>query len=279
MSVPDAQRLKEFETENQRLEKLLAESLLENEVAREVLRKEVVTATERRDVLREMVTRGLSERRALTVVQMGASGPRYVPRRIPIRVRAITHTALCDIRPISSADRIRTRGGRFENSALRPTSRRLKGNGGQGYEGSENRMSGIGAVAAIFMPATSGRAADATDKVTGLPLHPGLDLQQQLKSSVCGHPADMVIYDPPGTATLAEYITWYRGQLKDSHYVHQVWNARAQELFYSGDGSRGVSLRASQSGPGIFAVTYMKMSVPLTTAQMDAFRPSNTSCK
>jgi putative transposase len=34
-----AKRLKELETENARLKKLLAESLLENEVAREALRK------------------------------------------------------------------------------------------------------------------------------------------------------------------------------------------------------------------------------------------------
>ena len=39
MNVADAKRLKEFETENHRLKKLLAESLLENEVTREVLRK------------------------------------------------------------------------------------------------------------------------------------------------------------------------------------------------------------------------------------------------
>ena len=39
MRVSDAKRLKELETENRRLKKLLAESLLENEVTREVLRK------------------------------------------------------------------------------------------------------------------------------------------------------------------------------------------------------------------------------------------------
>jgi len=39
MSVSDAKRLKELETENTRLKKLLSESLLENEVTREVLRK------------------------------------------------------------------------------------------------------------------------------------------------------------------------------------------------------------------------------------------------
>jgi len=39
MSVSDAKRLKELETEKSRLKKLLAESLLENEVTREALRR------------------------------------------------------------------------------------------------------------------------------------------------------------------------------------------------------------------------------------------------
>ena len=39
MNVSDAKRLKELEAENTRLKKLLAESLLENEVTREVLRQ------------------------------------------------------------------------------------------------------------------------------------------------------------------------------------------------------------------------------------------------
>ncbi len=39
MSVSDAKRLKELETENGRLKKLLVEAMLENEVTREALRK------------------------------------------------------------------------------------------------------------------------------------------------------------------------------------------------------------------------------------------------
>ena len=39
MSVSDAKRLRELETQNARLKKLLAESMLENEVTREALRK------------------------------------------------------------------------------------------------------------------------------------------------------------------------------------------------------------------------------------------------
>ena len=41
MTVPDAKRLKELEAENCRLKKLLAESMLENDVTREALRKNV----------------------------------------------------------------------------------------------------------------------------------------------------------------------------------------------------------------------------------------------
>jgi putative transposase len=39
MDIPDAKRLKSLEVENARLKKLLAESMLENEVTREALRK------------------------------------------------------------------------------------------------------------------------------------------------------------------------------------------------------------------------------------------------
>jgi putative transposase len=39
MGVSDAKRLKELETENTRLKKLLADALLENEVTREALRR------------------------------------------------------------------------------------------------------------------------------------------------------------------------------------------------------------------------------------------------
>lgn len=39
MSVPEAKRLKELDAENARLKKLLAESVLENEIIKEALRK------------------------------------------------------------------------------------------------------------------------------------------------------------------------------------------------------------------------------------------------
>ncbi|WP_154821100.1 IS3 family transposase [Enterobacter hormaechei] len=80
MSVPDAKRLRELETENTRLKKLLAEQVFENDVIKDALRKKLVTAPARRELVRHLMDKGLSERRALAVVRMSASALRYAPR-------------------------------------------------------------------------------------------------------------------------------------------------------------------------------------------------------
>jgi hypothetical protein len=89
----------------------------------------------------------------------------------------------------------------------------------------------------------------------------------------------MNLYDTPLNATFEEYLAWYKQQLKNFHYVHKMWSNRAQELFYSPDGSKGVGLTGTPDGKRVFAVTYMKFSSNLTTHQEDAFSPSNPSCK
>ena len=70
MSVPDAKRLKDLE----------AEQIFENDVIKDVLRKNALTAQVKRELVRQMVKRGLSERRALRALRMSASAFRYEPR-------------------------------------------------------------------------------------------------------------------------------------------------------------------------------------------------------
>lgn len=79
MSVPEAKCLKELDTENARLKKLLAESLLENEIIKEALRKKMVSAPARRQLVCYLTERGLSERRALLIARISASAYRYRP--------------------------------------------------------------------------------------------------------------------------------------------------------------------------------------------------------
>jgi len=79
MDVSDARRLELLEAENAKLKKLLAESILENEVTKEALGKKVVTAPARREVVAWMRSKGLSEREALRIVRMSANALRYRP--------------------------------------------------------------------------------------------------------------------------------------------------------------------------------------------------------
>jgi len=122
-------------------------------------------------------------------------------------------------------------------------------------------------------------ASDSTEKLTGLPLHPGLTFQQEVDSPVCGKKANINLYDVPPDASLEDYIAWHSQQLKNFHYVHKVWSNRPQEMFYSPDGSKGVSITGNPDGKGVFNVAYIKLSSNLTTHQEDAFDPSNPSCK
>ena len=122
-------------------------------------------------------------------------------------------------------------------------------------------------------------AAESTDKLTGLALHQGLSFQQEVDSPVCGKNTNMNLYDAPVDANLAEYVAWYKQQLKNFHYVHKIWSDRPQEMFYSPDGSRGIGITGTPDGKRVFAVTYIKLSANLTTHQEDAFDPSNPSCK
>ena len=77
MTVPDAKRLQELETENARLNRLLVEAMLENEITKEAVLKKVVSASARRELVRPMTCQGLSERRALRVIGIRHSAYRY----------------------------------------------------------------------------------------------------------------------------------------------------------------------------------------------------------
>ncbi|HEY1676926.1 MAG TPA: hypothetical protein VGG04_04420 [Candidatus Sulfotelmatobacter sp.] len=141
------------------------------------------------------------------------------------------------------------------------------------------RLTSAALLAGLMVGSLAAAGAETNEKMTGLPLHAGLSFQQEVDSFVCGKKASMNIYDAPFTASLEEYMAWHKQQLKDFHHVHKVWSERAQEMFYSPDGSKGITITATPDGKRVFAVTYIKLSGNLTTHQEDTFDPSNPSCK
>jgi len=144
-----------------------------------------------------------------------------------------------------------------------------------------NRLGGkwILAAAILGCGVTAALAGDSSDRLTALPLHPGMTFSQEVDSPICGKKAKVNLYYLPYTATMADYVAWCKAQLKGFHYFHQNWNNRPQEVFYSADGTKGVTLTGVPKADGVFAASYASISPGLTTREMEAFRPMNPSCK
>ncbi len=64
MDVADARRLKELESENDRLKRLIAEQMLVIDGLKEFSRKKMIAPTGRREALEVLTRRGLSQRKA-----------------------------------------------------------------------------------------------------------------------------------------------------------------------------------------------------------------------
>ncbi|WP_330178466.1 IS3 family transposase [Candidatus Vondammii sp. HM_W22] len=79
MDVSEAKRLKELESENNKLKKLLAEKMLEAEAMKDVLFKKVVKPADRKQIVIYLKSRfKLSERRACQLVGLNRTAFRYV---------------------------------------------------------------------------------------------------------------------------------------------------------------------------------------------------------
>ena len=80
VGVSDAKRLKEVEAENARLKKLLAKQIFRERRHQGRSPKKALTEPAKRELVRQMMVRGLSERRALRAIRMSPSAFRYAPR-------------------------------------------------------------------------------------------------------------------------------------------------------------------------------------------------------
>ncbi|MEG3620375.1 IS3 family transposase [Magnetovibrio sp. PR-2] len=82
MEVSDAKRLRELESENAKLKKLLAEQMLDNVALKDVLSRKLVRPSGKRSVVSHMVSEhGLSQRRACRLASLNLSTWQYKSRR------------------------------------------------------------------------------------------------------------------------------------------------------------------------------------------------------
>ncbi|WP_156968956.1 IS3 family transposase [Arenimonas metalli] len=81
LDVPDARRLKDLESENARLKRLVAEQMLVIDGMKEIGPKKMMTPSERRDTVQVLVRRGLSQRKALRYLGLSRRIASYAPRQ------------------------------------------------------------------------------------------------------------------------------------------------------------------------------------------------------
>lgn len=128
-------------------------------------------------------------------------------------------------------------------------------------------------------------AGGSNDKLTGLPLHPGMNFSQELDSPICGKKTRNDLYVVPfdfkakTTAPLAEYLAWYKARLNGFRYFHRSWNDNPQEMFYSADGTKGVTVTGAAKYGTVISVSYLTFSPAMTPHEMEAFSPKNLKCK
>jgi hypothetical protein len=124
----------------------------------------------------------------------------------------------------------------------------------------------------------SALSADGTDPATGLVLHPGIAFSQSVDSPVCHSHSKMDLYDSPPGAAMSEYLAWYKTKLSDYRLVPQSWSGRAQNDFYSADGTKVVSITGMPHGDGVYAITYIAITPALKPQEIGKFSPSNPQC-
>ncbi len=133
------------------------------------------------------------------------------------------------------------------------------------------------AVLAFAIPAHA--AGSANDPVSGLPLLPGLNPQNDpINLTACRKQGQGNQYIPR-SSTVAANIDWYKAHLPGFHLYHATWANRSQDTFWSPDGTKGVNITGTPNSDHTFSVMYLQMKSGLTEHERAAFSPSNPTCK
>jgi hypothetical protein len=125
-------------------------------------------------------------------------------------------------------------------------------------------------------------ASSATDPMNGLPLHPGMTPNNDpMKVSICkkAGKVNQYYFSYLSKDTAADVTAWYKAHLPGFHYFHALWIGHPQELFYSPDGTKGVDITGNSNSAKVYSISYLSIQPGLTEHEMQAFSPSNASCK
>ena len=76
----------------------------------------------------------------------------------------------------------------------------------------------------------------------------------------------------------AEAVAWYRAKLPSSRYLHSHVQGRDQDMFFTADGSREITITSKQNVDSIYAISFGLFEPSLTSAEAASFGTAKQVC-
>ncbi len=132
------------------------------------------------------------------------------------------------------------------------------------------------------MDASGARAASPADavkdKVTGLPVYPGLNNPSPLPATVlCKSQSSGDFFIVSGKST-KEVVDWYTTALPGFKKFSAVMGGTSQDTFFSADGTQQITLTGVRNSPEAYLISYRRYSPGLTAAAMASFNTGKLTC-
>ena len=131
---------------------------------------------------------------------------------------------------------------------------------------------------ALMLSAGPLGATDATDSITGLPLYPTAGSPDNtLNFPLCRSKVKAHMYDLlSGSDTAA--LTWLTAHLPGFTHTHGMGQGRRQDFFMKTDGTVAVTATARVDGVGLYGLSYMRFTPPVTPADQVKLGKLMSSC-
>ena len=116
------------------------------------------------------------------------------------------------------------------------------------------------------------------DKITGLPVYPGVTDPDPLPTTVvCKSQSSGHFFIVSGKNT-REVANWYTTALPGFKRFSAVTGGTSQDTYFSADGTQEVTLTGRPNSPEAYLISYRRFHPGLTTAAMASFNTGKMIC-
>jgi hypothetical protein len=116
------------------------------------------------------------------------------------------------------------------------------------------------------------------DKITGLPVYPGVANPNPLPTTVvCKSQTSGEFFIASGETT-RDVANWYTAALPGFKKFAAVIDGRSQDTYFSADGTQEVTITGRPNSPEVYSISYGRFHPGLSTSAMGSFNTGKMIC-